>query len=93
MGEIIYPEIPLEEDKYHSNYLCNYLDIFIDTAKITITGVIKALGNDETVDHFCEELIFSNYYTPEEIKRNKKYKNFEEDKLITTEDFFRKEIV
>ena len=87
MGEIVYPEIPLEIDKYKSNYLCNYLEIFIDTAKIIITGVIKALGNDEAVDPFCEELMFTNYYTPEEIKRNKKWKNFEEDKLITTEDF------
>ena len=87
MGEIVYPEIPLEIDKYKSNYLCNYLEIFIDTAKIIITGVIKALGNDEAVDPFCEELMFTNYYTPEEIKRNKKWKNFEEDELITTVDF------
>ena len=91
MGEIVYPEIPIEIDK--SNYLCNYLENFIDTAKIIITGIIKALGDDETVDPFCEELIFTHYYTPEEIKRNKKWKNFEEDKLITTEDFFIKEIV
>ena len=88
MGETVYPEIPIEIDKYKSNYLCNYLENFIVTAKIIITGVIKALEDDKTVDPFCEELMFTHYYTPEEIKRNKKWKSFEEDKLITTEDFF-----
>ena len=87
MGEIIYPEIPIEIDKYCSNYFCNYLENFIDTAKIIITGVIKALGNDETIDPFCEDLIFTHFYTPEEIKRNKKWKNFEEDELVSTVDF------
>ena len=87
MGEIVYPEIPIEIDKYQSNYLCNYLENFIDTAKIIITGVIKALGNDETIDPFCEDLIFTHFYTPEEIKRNKKWKNFDEDELVSTVDF------
>ena len=89
MGEIVYPEISIEKDKYKSNYLCNYLENFIDTAKLIITGVIKALGDDEIVDPFCEELMFTHFNTPEEIKMSKrKWKNLEEDKLITIEDFF-----
>lgn len=70
MGKIVYAEIPLEIDKYKSNYLCDYLENIIYTAKFIITGVIKALGDDETVDTFCEELMFTDQYTPEEIKRN-----------------------
>ena len=88
MGYILDPKkIPFEEDKYEIRYLCSYLEGIVNTAKMSIVGVIKALGNDEAVDPFCEELMFTNYYTPEEIKRNKKWKNFEEDELITTVDF------
>ena len=60
MGYILNPkEIPFEEDKYEINYLCQYLDCIVDTAKISIVGVIKALGNDEPLDPFCKYLMFT----------------------------------
>ena len=68
MGFIINPEISLEEDKYGMNYLCSYLEGIVDTAKIRITGVIKALGNDEPLDPFCKYLMFTHMYTPEQVK-------------------------
>ena len=68
MGYISNPEISLEEDKYEINYLCQYLDIFVDTAKISIAAVIKALGNDESLDPFCKYLMFSHMYTPDQVK-------------------------
>ena len=61
MGEIVYPNISIESDKYKSNYLCNFLEDFIEKAKIIIPGVIKALVDDETLDYFCEDLIFTIY--------------------------------
>ena len=70
IGFILNPEISLEEDKYGLNYLCQYLDVFVDTAKISISGVIKALGNDEQLDPFCKYLMFTHPYTPEEVKEN-----------------------
>ena len=68
MGFIINPEISLEEVKYGLNYLCSYLEGIVDTAKISITGVIKALGNDEPLDPFCKYLMFTHMYTPEQVK-------------------------
>ena len=69
MGYILNPKkIPFEEDKYEIHYLCHYLDNFVDTAKISITGVIKALGNDEQIDPFCKKLMFTHMYTPEQVK-------------------------
>ena len=52
MGFILNPEISLEEDKYGLNYLCHYLENFVDTAKISIAGVMTALANDEKLDSF-----------------------------------------
>ena len=68
MGFILNPEISLEEDKYGLNYLCQYLDVFVDTAKISIVGVIKALADDEPLDPFCKYLMFTHMYTPEQVK-------------------------
>ena len=68
MGFIINPEISLEEVRYGLNYLCLYLDNFVDTAKISIAGVMKALANDEKIDPFCKYLMFTHLYTPEEVK-------------------------
>ena len=68
IGYIPNPEISLEEDKYFLNYLCHCLGKFVDTAKICIAGVTKALGNDETIDSFCKYLILNKIYTPEEVK-------------------------
>ena len=87
MGYILNPEISLEEDKYGMNYLFQYLDVFIDTAKISIAGVIEALENDEPLDPFCKYLMFTHMYTPKQVKeigheeiyrRNKKF----EEKLV-----------
>ena len=69
MGYILNPKkIPFEEDKYEIHYLCHYLDCFVDTAKMCITGVIKALGNDEPLDPFLTSLMFTHMYTPEQVK-------------------------
>ena len=69
MGYILNPKkIPFEDDKYGLNYLCQYLDVFVDTAKISITGVIKALADDELLDPFCKYLMFTHMYTPEQVK-------------------------
>lgn len=87
MGFILNPEISLEEDKYGLNYLCHYLDNFVDTAKISITGVIKALADDEQLDPFCKYLMFTHMYTLEQVKEieheeiYKREKKFKEDEL------------
>ena len=88
MGYILNPkQIPFDKDKYGIHYLCSYLDSFVDTAKMSIAGVIEALGNDELLDPFCKYLMFTHMYTPEQVKeigheeiyrRNKKF----EEKLV-----------
>ena len=68
LGYILNPtNIPFDEDKYGIHYLCSYLDCFIDTAKLSIVGVIKALGNDESLDPFCKSLMLRHMYSPEEL--------------------------
>ena len=62
------PDFPFEEDKYGLHYIFSYLECFVDTAKISIAGVIKALGNDEQIDPFCKYLMFTHMYTPEQVK-------------------------
>ena len=69
MGYIPNPEISLEEDKYEIHYLCNYLEGIVNTAKMCIVGVIKALGNDEPLNPFCKYLMFTHMYTPEQVKK------------------------
>ena len=68
MDYILNPKISLEEDKYGLNYLCTYLDAIVDTGKMSIAGVIKAIGNDEQLDPFCKYLMFTHLYTPEQVK-------------------------
>ena len=69
MGYILNPkQIPFEEDKYFLHYLCSYLEGIVNTTKMSITGVIKALGNDEPLDPFCKYLMFTHMYTPEQVK-------------------------
>ena len=69
LGYILNPkQIPVDEDKYEIHYLCSYLDGIVNTAKMSITGVIKALGNDEPLDPFCKYLMFTHMYTPEQVK-------------------------
>ena len=69
LGFILHPkEIPVEEDKYGIHYLCSYLDGIVDTAKMSIAGVIEALGNDEPLDLFCKYLMFTHMYTPDQVK-------------------------
>ena len=87
MGHIPNPEISFEEDKYEIHYLCRYLDGIVDTAKICIAGVIKALGNDELLDPFCKYLMFTHMYTPEQVKEigheeiYRREQKFKEDEL------------
>lgn len=68
IGCIVKSEIPLEEDKYCSNYLHTYLDNYVDTSKRVIAGVIKAFADDEPIDPFCKYLMFTRLYTPEQVK-------------------------
>ena len=69
LGYILNPQkIPFEEDKYEIHYLCSYLEGIVDTAKMSIAGVISALGNDESLDPFCKYLMFTHMYTPEQVK-------------------------
>ena len=88
MGYILNPVISLEEDKYEVNYLFQYLENFVDTAKMSIAGVIKALGNDEPLDPFLKYLMFTHMYTPEQVKEigheeiYRREQKFKEDELI-----------
>ena len=69
LGFILNPQkIPFDEDKYGIHYLCSYLDGIVDTAKLSISGVIEALGNDEQLEPFCKYLMFTHMYTPEQVK-------------------------
>ena len=69
LGYILNPtNIPFDEDKYEIHYLCSYLDGIINTAKMSIAGVIKAIGNDEPLDPFLKSLMFTHMYTPEQVK-------------------------
>ena len=69
LGHILHPGlIPVEEDKYGIHYLCSYIDGIVNTAKMSIVGVIKALGNDEELRPFCKYLMFTHMYTPEQVK-------------------------
>ena len=87
MGFILNPEISLEEDKYGLNYLCQYVDNFVDTAKISIVGLMKALANDEKLDPFCKYLMFTHLYSPEEIAE------IDREELKREEERIEKEIV
>ena len=89
LGHILNPlQIPFEEDKYGIHYLCSYLDNIVNTAKLSIAGVIEALGNDESLDPFCKYLMFTHMYTPEQVKEigheeiYRREQKFKEDELI-----------
>ena len=87
LGYILNPkQIPSEEDKYEIHYLCSYLDGIVDTAKISIAGVIKALGNDEPLDPFCKYLMFTHMYTPEQVKE------IGHEEIFRREEEFKKEL-
>ena len=69
MGNILNPtEISLEEDKYGLNYVCYYLEIFVDTANISITGVIKAIADNEKLHPFFKNFMFTHMYTRQQVK-------------------------
>ena len=87
MGYILNPkQIPFDEDKYGILYLCSYLDSFVNTAKMSIAGVIKALGNDEPLDPFCKYLMFTHMYTPEQVKE------IGHEEIYRREQYFEKEL-
>ena len=87
LGYILNPkQIPFEEDKYEIHYLCSYLDGIVDTAKISIAGVIKALGNDEQLDPFLKYLMFTHMYTPEQVKE------IGHEEIYRREEKFKKEL-
>ena len=89
MGYILNPkQIPFDEDKYGLHYLCSYLDGFVNTAKMSIAGVIEAIGNDEPLDPFSKYLMFTHMYIPEQVKEigngeiYRREQKFKEDELI-----------
>ena len=89
MGFILNPkQILFDEDKYGIHYLCSYLDGIVNTAKMSIAGVIEALGNDVPLDPFCKYLMFTHMYTPEQVKEigheeiYRREQKFKEDELI-----------
>ena len=87
LGYILNPkQIPFKEDKYEIHYLCSYLDGIVNTAKISIAGVIKALGNDEPLDPFCKYLMFTHMYTPEQVKE------IGHEEIYRREQYFEKEL-
>ena len=61
------PNFPFEEDKYGLHYVHIYLENFVDSAKRSIAGVIKALADDEPLDPFYKYLMFTHLYSPEQI--------------------------
>ena len=88
LGFILNPQkIPIEEDKYGIHYLCSYLDGIVNTAKMSIAGVIEALGNDMPLDPFCKYLMLTHMYTPEQVKEigheeiYRREQKFKEDEL------------
>ena len=76
------PDFPFEEDKYGLHYVYCYLENFVDIAKISITGVIKALADDEPLDPFCKYLMFTHLYTPEEVKNIEHEELYEKEKKL-----------
>ena len=87
MGYILNPkQIPVDEDKYEIHYLCNYLDGIVNTAKMSIAGVIKAIGNDEPLNPFCKYLMFTHMYTPEQVKE------IGHEEIYRREEKFKKEL-
>ena len=87
MGYILNPKkISFEEDKNGLHYLCSYLEGIVNTAKISIAAVIKALGNDEPLDPFCKYLMFTHMYTPEQVKE------IGHEELYRREEKFKKEL-
>ena len=69
LGSIFFKkDIPIEYNKYGLIYFCNYLDGIVESSKWIITDVIKAIGNDETLDPFSLSLMYTYMYTPEQVK-------------------------
>ena len=86
LGFILNPkQIPFEEDKYEIHYLCHYLDNLVNTAKMSIAGVIEALGNDVPLDPFCKYLMFTHMYSPEQVKE------IEHEEIYRREQKFRED--
>ena len=48
------PEFPVEEDKYGLHYVHIYFNNFVDSAKISIAGVMTALADDEKLRPFLQ---------------------------------------
>ena len=61
------PEFPSEEDKYGLHYVHIYLNNFVDSAKRSIAGVIKAFADDEKLSPFHKYLMPTHLYSPEQI--------------------------
>ena len=63
------PNFPFEEDKYGLHYVHVYLENFVNSAKRSIVGVIKALADDEKLNTFYKYLMFTHLYSPEQIAK------------------------
>ena len=80
------PEFPSKEDKYGLHYVHVYLEDFVDTAKRSIAGVIKAFADDEELDPFCKYLMFTHLYTPEQVKKIEHEEIYEKEKKFKKDE-------
>ena len=86
------PEFPFEEDKYGLHYVHIYLENFVDSAKRSIAGVIKALADDEPLHPYYIYLMFTHLYSPDEVKKitheeiYKEEKKFKKDEGLSDSD-------
>ena len=79
------PNFPFEEDKYGLHYVHTYLENFVDSAKRSIAGVIKALADDEKLDPFYKYLMFTHFYSPEQIAKIDREELMREQSILESE--------
>ena len=61
------PNFPYKEDIYGVHCIHIYLENFVHSAKRCIAGVLLSLANDEPLDHFFRKLMYTHFYSPEQI--------------------------
>ena len=80
------PEFPSEEDKYGLHYGHIYLNNFVDSAKRSIAGVIKAFADDEKLRPFYKYLMFTHLYSLEQIAEIDRKELWREQQSILKRD-------
>ena len=79
-------EFPSEEDKYGLHYVHIYLNNFVDSAKRSIAGVIKAFADDEKLDPFYKYLMLTHLYSPDQIAEIDREELWREQQSILERD-------